>query len=286
MTGNGRSSIEDQILTAIDFGHLSYDETERRLQQLTDLEVNQTERPADPVLLDACYDLLLQMHTHGSIAFQSNQERNWKQVQTRMSKTKKRLTAWRIIAIPVVALLLLWAGSIPGFDWLNIASTPDEQQYMVQGYQITAQMIETAIAEHEGVQLYHLENPTQIAEYLGFEPAIPNALSDQWHIAQCSLAFFPDFIQIKVNYESAQAESNRLIYSLYYFCNAENAHLSFEQSAEGEYMTINGCEVYISDNEGRLTCALYSQLSMANVSGILRKDELLELLPSLTEGLK
>lgn len=52
MTGNGRSSIEDQILTAIDFGHLSYDETERRLQQLIDLEVNQTERPADPVLLD------------------------------------------------------------------------------------------------------------------------------------------------------------------------------------------------------------------------------------------
>ena len=73
MTGNGQSSIEYQILTAIDFGHLSYDETERRLQQLIDLEVNQTERPADPVLLDACYDLLLQMHTHGSIAFQSNQ---------------------------------------------------------------------------------------------------------------------------------------------------------------------------------------------------------------------
>ena len=76
------------------------------------------------------------------------------------------------------------------------------------------------------------------------------------------------------------------LHSLYYFCNAENAHLSFEQSAEGEYMTINGCEVYISDNEGRLTCALYSQLSMANVSGILRKDELLELLPSLADELK
>ena len=51
-------------------------------------------------------------------------------------------------------------------------------------------------------------------------------------------------------------------------------------------MTINGCEVYISDNEGRGTCALYNQLSMANISGTLKKDELLELLPSLTEGLK
>ena len=90
MSGDGRSSCVDQILKAIDFGQLTYDETERRLQQLIDEETNQIEHPANADMLDACYSLLLQLHTHGSISYSSEKEHNWQAIRQRVQAHRQR----------------------------------------------------------------------------------------------------------------------------------------------------------------------------------------------------
>lgn len=284
MSGDGRSSCVDQILKAIDFGQLTYDETERRLQQLIDEETSQIEHPANADMLDACYSLLLQLHTHGSITYSSDKERNWQAIRQRVQAHRQLSDIWRKVGISAAAAFtLLFLGSLLHFHWLEGTSTPDGQQYVVQGHEITSQMIETAIAEHQGLQVYDVEDAAQLASLLGFDPAVPTSLNNEWFAKGCTLTFFPDYIQIKVRYESLAKETGIISYTQYLFCNADNAYLSFEQSAEGTHITINGVDVYVGENENRTTCVWQEKLSVTNLVGKLSQEEMISLLHTVLE---
>ena len=81
MSSDGRSNYIDQILHAIDYGNLSYKDTERRLQKLIDDETYQLNHPSNPDFLNACQTILFQLHTHGKIGFESHKKQNWEEQQ-------------------------------------------------------------------------------------------------------------------------------------------------------------------------------------------------------------
>ena len=286
MSGDGRSSCVDQILKAIDFGQLTYDETERRLQQLIDEETSQIEHPANADMLDACYSLLLQLHTHGSITYRSEKERNWQAIRQRVQAHRHRSDVWRKIGLSAAAAFtLLFLGSLLHFHWFEGTSTPDGQQYVVQGHEITSQMIETAIAEHKGLQVYDVEDTAQLASLLGFDPAVPTSLNNEWFAQGCTLTFFPDYIHLVIRYDSSVKEADSIIYSQFFFCDANNAYLSFEQSADGVHQFVDKYDIYISENEGRITCVWHDQFIVSNLVGQIGEDESLTLVKVLLGGM-
>lgn len=249
MSGDGRSSCVDQILKAIDFGQLTYDETERRLQQLIDEEASQIEHPANADMLDACYSLLLQLHTHGSIIYSSEKERNWQAIRQRVQAHRQRSDIWRKVGISAAAAFtLLFLGSLLHFHWFEGTSTPDGQQYVVQGHEITSQMIETAIAEHENGASMITVTVSQLQEELGFDPGIPQVLADTYVAGESLIYFLPHMVQIYTNYRTMNDNTFAISYVINLYSNIDAAFVSIEQDKNGNSMIINDQIVYTSAN--------------------------------------
>lgn len=249
MSGDGRSSCVDQILEAIDFGQLTYDETERRLQQLIDEETSQIEHPANADMLDACYSLLLQLHTHGSITYRSEKERNWQAIRQRVQAHRQRSDVWRkVVLSAAAAFTLLFLGSLLHFHWFEGTSTPDGQQYVVQGHEITSQMIETAIAEHENGASMITVTVSQLQEELGFDPGIPQVLADTYVAGESLIYFLPHMVQIYTNYRTMNDNTFAISYVINLYSNIDAAFVSIEQDKNGNSMIINDQIVYTSAN--------------------------------------
>lgn len=249
MSGDGRSSCVDQILKAIDFGQLTYDETERRLQQLIDEETSQIEHPANADMLDACYSLLLQLHTHGSITYSSEKERNWQAIRQRVQAHRQRSDIWRKVGISAAAAFtLLFLGSLLHFHWFEGTSTPDGQQYVVQGHEITSQMIETAIAEHESGASMITVAVSQLQEELGFDPGIPQVLADTYVADESLIYFLPRMIQINTNYRTTTSDNYAFLYVVNLYSDVDAAYVSIEQDRNGIRTIINNQTVYTSVN--------------------------------------
>lgn len=71
-----RISCTERILSAIEYGKLPNDETERRLCELVEAEVNKTDSKADMELVKACQSLMWQLRTHGEFAYDSHYDEN------------------------------------------------------------------------------------------------------------------------------------------------------------------------------------------------------------------
>lgn len=249
MSGDGRSSCVDQILKAIDFGQLTYDETERRLQQLIDEETSQIEHPANADMLDACYSLLLQLHTHGSITYRSEKERNWQAIRQRVQAHRQRSDVWRkVVLSAAAAFTLLFLGSLLHFHWFEGTSTPDGQQYVVQGHEITSQMIETAIAEHESGASMITVAVSQLQEELGFDPGIPQVLADTYVADESLIYFLPRMIQINTSYRTTTSDNYAILYVVNLYSDVDAAYVSIEQDRNGKRTIINNQTVYTSVN--------------------------------------
>ena len=90
--------------------------------------------------------------------------------------------------------------------------------------------------------------------------------------------------QYPVSYTHLDVYKRQIIsYMQYLFCNADNAYLSFEQSAEGTHITINGVDVYVGENENRTICVWREQLSVTNLVGKLSQEEMISLLHTVLE---
>lgn len=251
MSFDGRSCYIDQILHSIDDGHLSYEETERRLQKLIDDETYQLDHPADAALISACQTLLIQLHSHGKISFESHLDSNWQALQSALARRQQRIRFWSKWGSIAAAMVLVVATTVLGafhFNWFEQTSSPDQQQYMVQGREITLQMIESAIAEHDEFATFTVDNLSQLEQYLGFDPLIPSELQNGLSMKRCNIAFFPEEILVGISYMRDMDESYGLTLTVDYYTDMSNAFMNIEQSGEGNYYTIEGVPVYISKN--------------------------------------
>lgn len=251
MSFDGRSCYIDQILHSIDDGRLSYEETERRLQKLIDDETYQLDHPADAALISACQTLLIQLHSHGKISFESHLDSNWQALQSALARRQQRIRFWSKWGSIAAAMVLVVATTVLGafhFNWFEQTSSPDQQQYMVQGREITLQMIESAIAEHDEFATFTVDNLSQLEQYLGFDPLIPSELQNGLSMKRCNVAFFPEEILVGISYMRDMDESYGLTLTVDYYTDMSNAFMNIEQNEEGGYVTIEGVPVYISKN--------------------------------------
>lgn len=248
MFGESSSNTMEEILNAIDYGKLPYEETERRLQEIIDTETNQLDHPADAKLLEACYSLLLQLHQHGKVKFDSHRASNWEAIQSRLAAEKPNHRSWKRVAFALAAVLALFCIAFPTIRWFHTTSTPDEQQYTIQGHELTAQMISTALAEHQGSDQFKLNTLAEVETLVGFLPRIPETLDSGESAIRYEIHFLPEKLQIITCYTYGENSPNRLIYVIDYYMDIANAYTSIEQENIGENIMINQHSLYLSNN--------------------------------------
>lgn len=269
-------SVKDQILAAIENGKLSREETERRLVALIDAEAAKRDAPADMALVNACEDLLMALHTHGTITFESNMLANQAAVQERRRACRrgKALSRGGRALAAVAAVIVVLVGVFGGlrWRWLSGSSTPDGQQYVIQQQEIGIETIQRAIAEHTGVMTITTEDRNSLVSFLGFEPNVPDVIQEKWVADEYYAIVFPDMIQIGINYTAGE-ERESLIYAIYCYTALENAYSTFEQDAEGEYKKLRGAKIYEVTNEGRTSLTWIRGATVSRISGDFVLDE-------------
>lgn len=244
-----RKSCTKRILSAIEYGKLPNDETERRLCVLVEAEVNKTDSEVDMELIRACQSLMWQFHTHGDNLYDSHYDANKaridQRIRSKVSIAKTAKTVGKVLVAAAAAMILVVGIR---FSWFEHSDTPDGQQHVITGQEITVEMVQAAIAEHAGKGSVETTDINELRKIIGFDPQISEMLADEWRVSLCKVWFLRNCIQVTATYKCLEEPTETLTYVMNYYSSIDESFLTFEQSCEGEETQISGQKVYIANN--------------------------------------
>lgn len=279
-----RKSCTERILSAIEYGKLSNDETERRLCELVEAEVNKTDSEADMELIKACQSLMWQLHTHGELPYDSHYDENKAKIDqqlrrnTSISNTAKSVGKMFAAAAAIMVVVLGLSGNLKWY-WLEHDDTPDQQQHIIAGNEIGIELVQSAIAEHGDSGQIRVSAPEELTEYINFVP-MPHTINNDWKFAFADITLTPSFIRIDAQYDNENTQSS-ITSSALLFTSADEAYFTFEQSGKGESVTVDGHQVYITENLHRMVMCWTDGLVFVRVSGEFQEHEGLLLVQSI-----
>ena len=148
MNGECGTAVK-QILQAIENGTIPVDEMQRRLMELIQKEANRTDGPADEELMSACIDLMERLQGREYVEDEERiaalNQRIAEAIQKKQQSQERWHTAFRAVgAIAAVLVLLVGIGVPLRWTWFESWSTPDEQQHVIMGHEITVNMVASA----------------------------------------------------------------------------------------------------------------------------------------------
>ena len=287
MAGNRNPQVE-KILSVIEYGTLSVEETRRRVEALIDAETEKEDEPADMELIDACEDLLWELGTNGSIPFDSRMETNRAAVHARLRSRPIRSGHPVVRTAAMVAALFAFAligESVFHREWLEARSTPDQQQFVLQGYEIDPGIVGRSIAEHSEAEPLSTTDWSAVEDYLGFAPFLLKMDREEWNTEVYYASVSPIYVKLTAIYQRAQDETQRMLYTTYCFQNMKDAYAAFEQNCEGKPIEILGRQAYVSENMGNTSVFYYENNCTYRVVGNIEYDELLRFAEEMMEGL-
>ncbi len=254
MNGESETAVK-QILLAIENGALPPDETQRRLMELIQKEANRTDVPADEKLISACMDLMERLQGREPVEDGARIAALNQRIADAIQKKKRNQERWRttfrtVGAIAAMLVLLVGIGIPLRWTWFESWSAPDEQQHVIMGHEITVDMVASAIAEkvETDSNTISITDVAQIDDILGLELNIPSILANDWIARDGYINYSPGYIKISLVYANEQDDNRKLTCIVNLYTDVEYAYFSFEQSREGDHVSINGIDLYVSDN--------------------------------------
>lgn len=252
MHGDTRLSTA-KILNAINYGTLSQEETVRRLEELVRLELEKGGEESDVELITQAEDLLQEMLAKDAQPIESREAETKAAVLRRIAVEKKRQhirkAALKVASVAAAFMVLLIGDGILNRGWFKNYSTPDGQQYVVQGQEINPGIISEGVADYEPrTGELTTANLDEAIKFLGFEPDLPTWIPDGWMLTSYEVGVITDETIIKATYAKAD---DMIVYIQKRYADLDNAYASFEQNAEGHVTIIGNTEVYCSENINR-----------------------------------
>ena len=281
-----RKSCTMRILSAIEYGKLSNDETERRLCELVEAEVNKTDSEADMELVKACQSLMWQLYTHGELPYDSHYDENKANIDQRLkrntlvSNTAMFVGKMLAAAAAVVLVVLGLRGDLQ-WSWLEHDDTFDQQQHIIAGNEIGIELIQSAIAEHGETGQIRLSSPEELTTHLSFVP-LPLTINETWEFSFADISVNPICIYIDAQYVNTAMQST-VTCSTVLFTDAEAVYYTLEQSAVGDHRIVEGQQVYVTTNMHRTMMCWTDGLVYVQVSGDCNEQEGLHIIQSLIE---
>lgn len=237
-------------------GNTTYSDVERRLSAAIEAEYDREDANID--YINACEDLLLEMHTDGELPSFPTSEEYAIEMQKHMLVKKERSflpkLAWRCAAVLAAMLVIVLLGDqVFHWQWFSGTSTENEQQYVIQGHEITVPMIAESIAEHEEYDEIATSSYQDIVQFLGFEPSVPNIETINTTSVQYIAVMEPNMVTLTIRYTNTGNRQNDILFTAQYCTNVQDAYFWFEQDLKGTMEQINGMNVYWATNTERST---------------------------------
>lgn len=220
------------------------------------IEAERRKEDADVDYINACEDLLLEIHNGGEWPAFPTAEQYAAEMQKHMQVKKKAALlprsrwAWRCAAVLTALLVLVLAcgNRVFRWQWLTETSTEDEQQVVIRGHEIVVSVFPPSLAEYETEQLMVTEEWDEATAFLGVVPELPQVGSLGFEPLQYGAIIDPTAKVLYVCYQSQQNTEKHLIYGIHYITDPAEAYFSFEQNERGRYCSIGGQRVYCAQN--------------------------------------
>ena len=231
-------------------GKITYDDIVRRLTKAIESEYLKESPSID--FIDSCEDFLWEIETEGKQKFVSVSDRYLGAIEQHVEITAKEQTkrspvmgfAKRIALISAAfAILIFFTQGAIHFEWFTQHSSTDEQQYIIQGHEITVNVIETCIAEHNAFDSIKTTSWDELCSFLGFSPQIISP--SVFHVDNTLYKAYiePGVVMIDVLYKTDPHDAVAVM-TVQYYTDPEEALFIFEQDAAGEHLKIGNQSVY------------------------------------------
>lgn len=283
MNGAGGTAVK-QIMKAIENGSLPTNETQRRLMALIENEANRMDGPADEELISACMDLLERLQGRTYTEDEARITALNQRIAAAIAKKEKqrRMVSMAVRLVAAAAVILLFVGVC--VSWFEHSNTPDGQQHIITGQEITVEMVQAAIAENAGKGSFETTDLQELQQVLGFNPQIPEVIADEWLASVCNVLFMRNNIQIAVMYESIEARDANLYYVLGYYSDIGDAHTTLEQSYTGTDITISDVKVYNTHNIDKQVACWNIENVVYELSAKMNEDDFMDILKTILRG--
>ncbi len=280
---NDRQQCADQVFETIEYGQLSREETEKRLNQIIEEELSgPVDADYDAAKVELCNSLLWQLQTHGKIESQSPSDIAKANIKRDFAARKRKTTRVRRFICAAAAILVVFLGLtaldvISPIQWFTIKPINDEQQFLIEGHSISVDVIDKAIAEHLMAERTSLSTNeySELIDFLGFDPEMPLSIAANYEAVQYEAHVRNRSIRISCQY----GEDPSIVLFLTMYRDVDQAHAQYEQDQEGVCIYVNGFQIYKYTNNDRVNylwinnAAIY-RLTSSNSSVL--NDELMQ----------
>ena len=277
-----RSETEIQVQKlkeSIQTGEMTIEELKDRLHLIIDTELLKDDEEVDIDLIKACESFFTHLHGKEEPLSEEEYKEQWAKIQERVNShgTKKRTfrKAPVYAAIAVAAILILFFGISIKFQWFLPSSTPDGQQYVITGKQISIENISKAIASHDSHGGIETQDIDIIQDYLGFsiEGIVP--IMKGWTVKKYQVIVMSNAIYLRTVMYRTSHENDILRYTVHWITDYNNYRYLLEENEEGESYTINNQSVYRSLNYEDITYTWFKDSAFYTLSGP-SSDELIQ----------
>lgn len=281
------SSTVAKLIDAINENRLTGEDIERRLIAYIDAEYEKGDQ-ANIRLICACEKLLNEISSNPA-TFVSHKEVYYQALKKAMAaKNQKNRRMYRYslpkaVSAAVLTLVLLFGGVV-SVQWMEGQSTKDEQQYTIQGYEISLSAIQSCIAEKAGLERISSTNWEEIVAYLGFEPKMPTTFLPDWAVTEYAVFVTQDTVNLTATYVRNGISQDTLLYDLTFFSTMENAYMMFEQNKSGKHIPMGTVDIYMSENVARSTFSWHNANEVCLLSGNISEKDGIALIDKLMGG--
>lgn len=280
----------DKLRQEMLLGRITYDDVVRRLTKAIESEYLNESPNID--FIDSCEDFLWEIGTEGRQKFVSVSDRYLEAIEQHAEITAQEHTkrspvmgfAKRIALISAAfAILIFFTQGAIHFEWFTQHSSTDEQQYIIQGHEITISLIQECIAEHDSFSALKSSSWDELCEYLGFTPSVISPETFQIDEALYQAYVEPGIIMVNVLYGS-EPDNAIAVFTIQYYTDTDEALFMFEQDTTGDLITVNGHSVYTNTNVSRISFTWLSNSTVYKLAGTFDYTLGISLVNHLTEG--
>lgn len=282
---NAREAFE-KLRQEVTSGNISCDDIIKRLTVAIEAEYHKDTPNID--FINSCEVFLWELGTQGQQAYVSSNQRYIQAINQASIVKRDMPSSWRIrkrfAVIAAVFLLVFGLGQgVLRFRWFTHDSDQDGEIYIIQGHEITLELIQSALAEHQSYTTIETCDFEVLSDFLGFKPSIvaPNVLQASTVLYSAHLE--PGLIIVDALYRSSE-QNTIAVLKLEYYIDIEEAYLVIEQDTHGDYLEINGYQVYHNSNMGRQSFSWLSNSTLTHLSGTFDVNVGIHIINLLTGG--
>lgn len=281
----------DKLRQELLSGKITYDDIVRRLTKAIESEYLKESPSID--FIDSCEDFLWEIGTEGKQKFVSVSDRYLGAIEQHVEITAPEQTkrspvmgfAKRIALISAAfAILIFFTQGAIHFEWFTQHSSTDEQQYIIQGHEITVNLIETCIAEHDAFDSIKTTSWEELCSFLGFSPEIISPSVFQVDDTLYKAYIEPDVVMIDVLYKTDPHGAVAMM-TIQYYTDAEEALFMFEQDAAGELIQIQDHYVYSTTNVDQVSYSWITDSTITFLTGNFSPEVGAKVLEQLIGGI-